>query len=150
MVSAAGVGDCWINDDERADPADRMFQSHEHRDRNFRKTFERNWYPKNDGKPRGHLIFQFMGETTMVCLLALVFGLGISDLLISGWNSMTSNNIHLEPLSLMNSDILLFLGGILLFAGVVAGSYPAFYISRFKPASIFERFCCSWWQQFFY
>jgi ABC-type antimicrobial peptide transport system permease subunit len=90
------------------------------------------------GSLRTQLIIQFIGETTMICLLALIVGLGITDFLVSGWNLMTSNHIHLEPHYLDKPTFLIFLIGVLLFTGILAGSYPAFYISKFNPINILK------------
>ena len=90
------------------------------------------------GSVRIQLILQFIGETTCICFLALVVGLGVTDLLVEGWNIMTGDNIHLDPHYLDAPAFLLFLCGILLFTGIIAGSYPAFYISRFEPVSILK------------
>jgi putative ABC transport system permease protein len=90
------------------------------------------------GSVRMQLILQFIGETTCICFLALLAGLGIADILIAGWNIMTGNNIHLEPHYFDAPAFLLFLCGVLLFTGIIAGSYPAFYISRFEPISILK------------
>ncbi|MEO5979600.1 MAG: ABC transporter permease [Chryseolinea sp.] len=90
------------------------------------------------GSMRGQLVVQFLGETTAVCLLALFVGLGIADLLTEGWNMMTSNNIHLEPHYLENPGFIGFLIGVLFLTGILAGSYPAFYITKFRPASILK------------
>jgi ABC-type antimicrobial peptide transport system permease subunit len=90
------------------------------------------------GSVRVQLIFQFIGETTCICLLALLVGLGITDLLVAGWNIITANNIYLEPRYLAAPGFFLFLTAVLLFTGVLAGSYPAFYISRFEPINILK------------
>jgi ABC-type antimicrobial peptide transport system permease subunit len=64
--------------------------------------------------------------------------IGLADLLIEGWNLMTNNNIHLSPNYLNDPTFVLFLVGVLLFTGIVAGGYPAFYISKFEPVSILK------------
>lgn len=90
------------------------------------------------GSMRIQLIFQFIGETTCICFIALVVGIAVSDFLVSGWNVMTGNNIHLSPADITSPGVMLFLGGVLLFTGILAGSYPAFYITRFQPVSILK------------
>jgi putative ABC transport system permease protein len=90
------------------------------------------------GGVRMQLIIQFIGETTAICFLALIVGLALSDFMIQGWNLMTDNNIHLESNYFQTPGFLLFLVVILLITGVLAGGYPAFYISRFKPISILK------------
>jgi putative ABC transport system permease protein len=90
------------------------------------------------GSMRLQLIIQFIGETTFICFLALLVGLGLTDILIEGWNIMTSNNIHLSANYFDSPAFLAFLVGMLLCTGVLAGSYPAFYISRFEPVNILK------------
>ncbi|HEY5824827.1 MAG TPA: ABC transporter permease, partial [Cyclobacteriaceae bacterium] len=90
------------------------------------------------GSKRVQLVIQFILETTSICFLALLVGLGLSDLLIAGWNLMTANNIHLAPHYLDMPEFLVFLIGILVATGILAGSYPAFYISKFKPVNILK------------
>ncbi len=90
------------------------------------------------GSMRTQLIIQFIGETTVICFLALVVGMAASNLMIEGWNIMTNNNIHLEPDYYNTPGFLVFLVALLLVTGVLAGSYPAFYISKFKPISILK------------
>lgn len=90
------------------------------------------------GSMRIQLIVQFIGETTVVCFLALVVGMAMSDFMVEGWNMMTNNNIHLEPDYYRTPGFLVFLAGVLLATGILAGSYPAFYISRFNPISILK------------
>lgn len=90
------------------------------------------------GSMRLQIALQFMGETTFICLLALVVGLGLADLLIAGWNLMTANMIHLEPHYFERPGFLLFLLSVLIVTGIVAGSYPAIYLSRFQPVTILK------------
>ncbi|RAW00819.1 ABC transporter permease [Pseudochryseolinea flava] len=91
------------------------------------------------GSMRFQLIIQFIGETTITCLLALIVGLAVSDFMIEGWNLMTNNNIYLEPHNYYGSlKFIGFLLFVLLATGILAGSYPAFYISKFKPVNILK------------
>src|SRR6187549_163096 len=89
------------------------------------------------GSMRTQLIIQFIGETMTVCFLSLIVGLGIADLLVSGWNTMWEY-MQLTPHYLDNPTFLFFLIGVLVFTGILAGSYPAFYISKFEPVSILK------------
>jgi ABC-type lipoprotein release transport system permease subunit len=90
------------------------------------------------GSMRVQLILQFIGETASVCLLALMVGLGMSDFLVAGWNIITSNNIHLSSGNIASTRLLLFMAAVLVFTSILAGSYPAFYISKFQPISILK------------
>jgi cell division protein FtsX len=90
------------------------------------------------GSMRSQLIAQFIGETTAICFLALFVGLSVADILVIGWNITTGNMIHLEPNYFEAPQFFLFLCSILLFTGLLAGSYPAFYISKFQPVTILK------------
>ena len=89
------------------------------------------------GSARKHLIIQYLGETMFVCILALLVGLVLSDFMVRGWNYMWQY-FQLTPHYLDNPSFLLFLVGVLLFAGFAAGSYPALYISQFAPVEILK------------
>ncbi|HOX82852.1 MAG TPA: ABC transporter permease [Chryseolinea sp.] len=89
------------------------------------------------GSMRKQLIIQFIGETMSVCFLALIVGLGIADLLVSGWNTMWEF-MQLTPHYFDNPSFLFFMIGVLVFTGILAGSYPAFYISKFEPVTILK------------
>jgi len=90
------------------------------------------------GSMRMQLIIQFIGETLVICFLGLIVGLAISDFFIEGWNLMTGNNIHLDHSYYGSYGFMGFLCGVLLLTGILAGSYPAFYISKFRPAAILK------------
>jgi putative ABC transport system permease protein len=89
------------------------------------------------GSRRQQLIFQFIGETTFICFLALLVGLAFADFLLQGWNYLWEY-MQLTPHYFDSLGFLLFLAGVLLCTGIVAGSYPAFYISKFEPVSILK------------
>lgn len=89
------------------------------------------------GSRRHQLIAQFMGETIVICLLALLVGLAFADVLLQGWNYLWEY-MQLRAHYLDSPGFVLFLVGVLLFTGILAGSYPALYISRFEPASILK------------
>ncbi len=89
------------------------------------------------GSRRKQLIVQFIGETMFVCFLALLVGLVFADVLIEGWNAMWEF-MRISPHYLDNLRFMFFLIGILMLTGILAGSYPAFYISKFEPISILK------------
>lgn len=90
------------------------------------------------GSTRKHLIFQFIGETTLTCFLALLLGVGLAELLlIPAFNELWPE-LKLEPDYFGRPNFLIFMVGALLFTSLLAGSYPAFYISKFQPTSILK------------
>jgi ABC-type lipoprotein release transport system permease subunit len=89
------------------------------------------------GSMRGQLIAQFLGETTFVCTIALVLGLFLGEILLRAWNALWEN-MKLTSHYLDNPAFLLFIIGTLTFTALLAGGYPAFYVSRFRPAAILK------------
>jgi len=90
------------------------------------------------GSTRKHLIFQFIGETTITCLLALIVGVALGEwLLIPAFNELWPD-LKLEPDYFGRPNFLYFMVGALAFTSLLAGSYPAFYISKFQPVSILK------------
>ena len=89
------------------------------------------------GASRRQLIKQFLGESLLFTGLALVVGLVLVFIALPSFNSLTGKEITGDKL--LDVILLGFLLLILLFIGFVSGSYPAFYISRFQPASVLRR-----------
>jgi putative ABC transport system permease protein len=89
------------------------------------------------GSVRSQLIIQFLGETTFICVIALVMGLFLGEVLLGSWNSLWPE-MELTSHYLDNPTFLVFLIGVLGFTALVAGGYPAFYISHFEPVSILK------------
>ncbi|WP_276370385.1 FtsX-like permease family protein [Chryseolinea sp. H1M3-3] len=89
------------------------------------------------GGLRKQLIIQFIGETTLICFFALLVGLIVAEFLTEGWNNMWEY-MRITPHYLDNPQFLIFIFGVLIFTGLLAGGYPAFYISNFEPISILK------------
>lgn len=89
------------------------------------------------GGMRSQLIIQFLGETAFICAIALLLGLVLGEVLLSGWNALWID-MKLTSHYLDNLGFLLFIIGVLVFTALVAGGYPAFYISHFEPVSILK------------
>jgi putative ABC transport system permease protein len=89
------------------------------------------------GSMRKQLIIQFLSETTFICFLGLVVGLCLAEFLVDGWNYLW-DEMRLTTHYLDNGPFLGFLITVLVFTGLLAGSYPAFYISKFEAISILK------------
>ncbi len=90
------------------------------------------------GSMRKHLIFQFIGETMFVCFVSLMLGILLAEVaLIPAFNQLWPE-LKLETDYFGKPNFLLFMIATLLFTGFLAGSYPAFYISKFQPTSILK------------
>ena len=89
------------------------------------------------GGVRKQLITQFLGESFLLCFLGLVTGLLIAEYLVPAYDNLWT---WLE-LNLNYSDhpaFFFFLGVLLLVTALIAGGYPAFYITSFEPISILK------------
>ncbi|HEY0744232.1 MAG TPA: ABC transporter permease [Chryseosolibacter sp.] len=89
------------------------------------------------GGLRSQLIAQFIGETTFICVIALGFGLLLGEVLLGSWNALWKE-MELTSHYLDNPGFLIFILSTLFITALLAGAYPAFYVSRFEPVSILK------------
>ncbi|MDE2728120.1 MAG: ABC transporter permease, partial [Gemmatimonadota bacterium] len=89
---------------------------------------------KTAGASRGELMIQYMGESMLSAGLALVAAMGLLMTILPWFNTLVGRTIQVSFLD--NPEVLLWLLGITLFVGLLSGSYPALFISRFNPAQI--------------
>jgi len=90
------------------------------------------------GSTRKHLIIQFIGETTLICFLSLLLGVLIAELfLLPAFNKLWPD-FNMVTDYFGRPNFLIFMVLTLIFTSLLAGSYPAFYISKFEPASILK------------
>ncbi|MDO6433214.1 ABC transporter permease [Flavitalea sp. BT771] len=82
------------------------------------------------GSTRAHLLGQFFGESMLFALLAMLTSLLLLFLLLPAFNQFTGKHITL-PLSQLTFWTTLL--GITLTTGLIAGSYPALYLSSLQP-----------------
>jgi putative ABC transport system permease protein len=87
------------------------------------------------GGRRKELIFQFLAETLLFCMMALFLALILAEFLVSGWEMMWPG-LELNVHYLDNAPFLIALSSLLITTALLAGSYPAFYISSFRPIQI--------------
>lgn len=87
------------------------------------------------GAGRGVLVLQYLGESMVMAFASLLLAVFLVILFLPVFNSITG-----KQLSLFRFDISLILTavGITLFTGLVAGSYPAFHLSGFKPVTVLK------------
>lgn len=82
------------------------------------------------GASRTTLIAQFLGESLIYAFLSAVLAIGFIYLSLGAFNSLMYKDLSID---LFKSIHLSFLIGIILTCGLLAGSYPAFYLSSFNP-----------------
>ena len=88
------------------------------------------------GAVRKQLIVQFLGESLLTTLLAVFLACLIVIIFLPFFSGLTE--IPYSMKDLIQFDLLLALIGIILFSGVVAGSYPALYLSALMPIAILK------------
>ncbi len=87
------------------------------------------------GGMRAQLVWQFLGENLLLCAIALVVGIALAEIFVPAYDQLwTYFELTLDYSQ--NLGLLFFLGGLLLLLGLVAGAYPAFYITAFHPVTI--------------
>ena len=84
------------------------------------------------GATRFQLIAQFLGESFLVVIFSVILALGLFELFYPALNSFLENSLVISE---QNYKFLYFLiPGVALLVAILAGSYPAFFISRYRPA----------------
>ncbi len=89
------------------------------------------------GSMRSQLIFQFLGENLILCFLGLAAGLIIAEWMVPAYDSLWSW-LDLTLSYLENLGFIIFLFALLFITALIAGGYPAFYITSFEPVSILK------------
>ncbi|MBI1770751.1 MAG: ABC transporter permease [Bacteroidetes bacterium] len=90
---------------------------------------------KTVGAVKAQLAFQFMAESMMMVILSSVLAIGISYLMLPLFNEIAGKKISLD---LLTSQSIIVLASVVIFTGLISGSYPALYISGFNPARVLK------------
>jgi len=90
---------------------------------------------KTVGALRPQLIIQFLSESLLLALISLIIGIGIARLLMPLFNDLSAKNISVNLFDLRITGGLL---GIAVSVGLISGSYPAFFLSSFKPVKVLK------------
>jgi putative ABC transport system permease protein len=93
----------------------------------LRKTF---------GGVRIELFFQFMMESFVLVLISSFIALLLVILLIPQFNHLTGKTFSL--LHILNGKMMLIIFGVIILVTILAGSYPALFVSGFQPASVLK------------
>ena len=89
------------------------------------------------GAKRGNLISQFFGESILLAFMALIFAVSLAQLLLPAFNSLTGKEMTFQITSQLT--LILSLLGIAALTGVIAGSYPALFLSSFQPIKALKK-----------
>jgi putative ABC transport system permease protein len=87
------------------------------------------------GAQRKSLILQFIAESTMVSLVAMIFAITVTFLLLPLFNMVVEKQIMLQ---LSDGKFWVIVASIVLLTGFLAGSYPAFFLSSYQPSQVLK------------
>lgn len=89
------------------------------------------------GSGKSMLIGQFLAEALLMSFLATLLAVGVLYLVLPAFNQMVEKQVALNLFSPVHLGSLLL---IALLCGLIAGSYPAFYLSSFNPLAVLKGF----------
>ena len=91
---------------------------------------------KVTGAKRSDLVLQFLGESILLTFLSITMAVVLVELMLPAFNAFTGKTLGFQQHAFL-ANLALFVG-MGLVVGVAAGSYPAFYLSRFRPAVVLK------------
>ena len=87
------------------------------------------------GSQRHHLVSQFLTESMLVTLIAFLLGLLLADLIMPSFNELANKDLSLPWSEWWFLPVIL---GAIVVIGLMAGLYPAFFLSAFQPVQVFK------------
>lgn len=87
------------------------------------------------GAYKSNLVMQFIGESMLIAIIAFGIALLIVELSLPAFNQLTKKQLLIDY---TNPIQWLYATGFILFTGLIAGSYPAFYLSSFMPVKVLK------------
>jgi putative ABC transport system permease protein len=87
------------------------------------------------GALRRSLLFQFLGESILIAMAAGILAVLLVELTLPAFNRFTRNELRIDY---SNPACWMAVITFILFAGILAGSYPAFVLSSFKPVAVLK------------
>ncbi len=88
------------------------------------------------GANKKGLVYQFLGESLIMVLLSAILGLGLAVLCLPSISEITGKQFIISEI--FNGFTLTLFFGTALITGLLAGTYPAFLLSSFKPSSVLK------------
>lgn len=87
------------------------------------------------GANRSHLVWQFIGESMILAFISMLVSVGLCYLLLPAFNGLAGKTLVLDI-----SDVRFITGlaAIVLLVGFLSGSYPAIFLSSFKPVAVLQ------------
>jgi putative ABC transport system permease protein len=88
------------------------------------------------GSRRGPLVFQFLSESTIFTTISLIFSIVILIILLPKFNLLAGKSFDLHVI--YSPVVLLSLLVVIIVVGIIGGSYPAFFLSKFSPVTVLK------------
>ncbi|MFC1564746.1 ABC transporter permease [candidate division KSB1 bacterium] len=88
------------------------------------------------GANRRQLINQFIGESVLMSLIAMIIGFLLMIFVLPLFNNLAGKEMDISHLS--GLDVILSFLGFIIVSGIIAGSFPAFFLSAFKPVAVLK------------
>jgi putative ABC transport system permease protein len=88
------------------------------------------------GAQKNQLVYQFGFESILLAIGSMIIGVGLVVLFLPWFNEFTGKGIRLTRVSIVQLVSVSF--AISLLVGIIAGSYPALFLSRFRPALVLK------------
>jgi putative ABC transport system permease protein len=98
------------------------------------------------GSQQRQLVAQFIGESVLMALIATLIAVVLIELILPSFNAIANRELAID----YRNNLLLVAGllALTLFVGVLAGSYPAFFLSAIKPLEVFKSRTATGWRGF--
>ncbi|HEY6899816.1 MAG TPA: FtsX-like permease family protein, partial [Puia sp.] len=87
------------------------------------------------GAYRGFLVAQFIGESILIAGIAFIVAILLAALSLESFNLLVGKQLKIDY---SDPRLWIFSLGFILFTGLLAGSYPAFYLSSFQPVKVLK------------
>lgn len=87
------------------------------------------------GAQKGALVGQFIGESILLAFLAGIIAILVVQLSLPGFNKLTDKKLFIDY---GNVNSWLVALSFIIFTGIIAGSYPAFFLSSFQPVRVLK------------
>ncbi len=88
------------------------------------------------GSVRANLISRFLTESTLLTLSSVILGLGLAEAALQVLRNVGFNNFSINVYDF--PQLVLLMLGVALVTGILAGVYPAFYLTSFRPSSVLK------------
>lgn len=88
------------------------------------------------GSNRLSLVLQFLSESTTLTVISLILSIVLVALLLPQFNLLAGKNFDLSVIQ--SPVVILSAISVIVIVGIIGGTYPAFYLSRFQPTTVLK------------